>query len=342
MKVKEVKEVIEKLIDHTDLVPLLLGPIGVGKSTIVREICEERGWGFIDVRLRLLSAVDVRGFPVPLKDEDRVEWLRPELLPEKGRGIVFLDEINRAGSETMNAVMQLVLDKKIGQKKLGDGWRIVAAGNRAEDDMINRMPAALRQRFIIIKVEPDVNDVIEYGAKKGWRPEVLSFLKFRSDLVYQPPKIGGDEQAPTPRGWEMVSKVLNAELREELLQEVIGGIVGTGAAVEFMAYVKQYIKWRVEEIVDEVLKTGKYDTEKVKVDEKEKNKLKIALVATLGARASSENLGNVLKFGEMLEEEMRVWLMKMLFQRGLGDEVMKKHSAVWKKFVKEIGTELTK
>ena len=42
---------------------MLWGPPGIGKSTIIREITEEMGIGFIDVRLAQREPVDIRGLP---------------------------------------------------------------------------------------------------------------------------------------------------------------------------------------------------------------------------------------------------------------------------------------
>ena len=50
----------------TQVAPVMIwGAPGVGKSTVIRELCAELGIGFIDVRLAQREPVDIRGLPVP-------------------------------------------------------------------------------------------------------------------------------------------------------------------------------------------------------------------------------------------------------------------------------------
>ncbi|MDQ5898325.1 MAG: hypothetical protein QG612_2411, partial [Pseudomonadota bacterium] len=56
------------------MAPLMLwGAPGVGKSTVIRELCAQEGIGFIDIRLSQREPVDLRGLPVP--QGDQVRWL---------------------------------------------------------------------------------------------------------------------------------------------------------------------------------------------------------------------------------------------------------------------------
>ena len=48
-------------------------------------------------------------------------------------GILFLDELNTAAPMVQASAYQLILDRKIGEYTLPDGWAIVAAGNRESD-----------------------------------------------------------------------------------------------------------------------------------------------------------------------------------------------------------------
>jgi MoxR-like ATPase len=55
-----------------------------------------------------------------------------EMQPRFQRGILFLDEVNRAQDDVLQAIFQLVLDRRVGQYVLPPGWCIVAAGNYME------------------------------------------------------------------------------------------------------------------------------------------------------------------------------------------------------------------
>ena len=95
-----------------------------------------------------------------LKPERRC-WYVPDELPRVERdgefGYLFLDEINTGSPQMMAVMMQLVLDRKVGEYTLPPGWRIIAAGNRVSDRAAaQRMPTALRNRFAHIFCVPSV------------------------------------------------------------------------------------------------------------------------------------------------------------------------------------------
>ena len=171
---------------------------------------EELKIGFIDLRLSQILPEDLRGFPkingvheiqrlVPEQElekemsqgwrylgtlpsglivvesddnsNEQTRWIRSEFLPLAGSGILFLDELPNAEPSKQNAALQLVLDRKLGNYTLPDGWMIVAAGNAAEDRAHVFEPSpALNNRFINIEFPvPTFEEWFEWGAAKSTR-----------------------------------------------------------------------------------------------------------------------------------------------------------------------------
>ena len=62
----ELKEHLIRVVEERLMIAIMIwGPPGIGKSSIVREVAEERNMNFTDLRLSQLSPTDLRGLPVP-------------------------------------------------------------------------------------------------------------------------------------------------------------------------------------------------------------------------------------------------------------------------------------
>lgn len=213
------------------------GPPGAGKSDSVRQASVALGVSLIDFRAALRDAVDIMGLP-GTKD-GATFYNMPAGLPRDGSGILFLDEINSAPSQTQAALYQLVLDRAVGDYHLPDGWQIVAAGNRQTDrGVVHRMPDPLIDRFIHVDFEPDLNDWCQWALSSGIRPEVIAFLRFRPELLHKHDTKRECHAFSTPRGWADVSKILS--LNSVIESDLIRGRVGDGAAGEFNGFLKLY------------------------------------------------------------------------------------------------------
>lgn len=214
------------------------GAPGIGKSDVVRQVAKAKNVPLKDIRALLLDPVDLRGLPF-LSEDKQAKWATPDFLPRDGEGILFLDELNSAAAMVQASCYQLVLDRKLGDYTLPDGWAIVAAGNRESDrGVTTRMPTPLRNRFTHLQFEVDMQEWCEWAIRTSIRPEVIAFIRFRPDLLSV---FDRDANAfPSPRSWAFVSKILKSTPAPGVEHELIAGTVGDGAATEFSAFLATF------------------------------------------------------------------------------------------------------
>ena len=228
MKPSELYEALHALI--AERVPLhIWGACGVGKSQIVSQVAAELKWQFLDIRAVQLDPVDLRG--LPRISADRAEWVPPKFLPIGGQGILFLDELTSAPQMTQAGCYQLVLDRKLGEYRLPDGWVVMAAGNPASARGVHfSMPRPLRNRFVHLDLEPDFMDWCRWAVQAKIRPEIIAFLRFRPALLHVADASSDVNAWPTPRSREMASTVLSGFCAPPA-ERLLGGHHGNRGAV---------------------------------------------------------------------------------------------------------------
>lgn len=232
--------------DSVKIMPPLLikGSPGCGKSSIVRSVCEERGIDFIDVRLSQIEPCDIKGLPVPNRENNTMDWFVNGTWPRdpNGKGIIFLDEITSADRSIQVAAYELVLDRRLGKLyQVPPGYLIVAAGNLTTDKAVATvMSSALANRFMHVQLQEDAESWLEWGRANNIHPSVLGFIAFKPNMLFNMEGENLSSGWPSPRSWERVSKICHIYegSDETLLRTMIYGLIGNGTGVEFMAFHK--------------------------------------------------------------------------------------------------------
>ena len=238
---KAAKRSIRKAI-QTRRPVFLWGPPGIGKSDIVKQIGQDAGREVIDVRLALWEPTDIKGIPYYNAEKGTMVWAPPSELPmdPDSTAIIFLDELNSAPPAVQAAAYQLILNRRVGTYSLPKGVDIVAAGNREGDRGVTyRMPAPLANRFIHLEAKVDFDDFQEWAVMNAVHPEVVGYIGFAKQDLYDFDPKSPSKAFATPRSWVFVSDLLKDDDCDiDTLHNLIAGAVGDGLAVKFMAHRK--------------------------------------------------------------------------------------------------------
>ena len=238
---KAAKRSIRKAI-QTRRPTFLWGPPGIGKSDIVKQIGIDAGREVVDVRLALWEPTDIKGIPYYNADQGKMVWAPPSELPTdpESTAIIFLDELNSAPPAVQAAAYQLILNRRVGTYELPKGVDVVAAGNREGDRGVTyRMPAPLANRFIHLEMKIDFDDFQEWAVMNAVHPEVVGYVGFAKQDLYDFDPKSPSKAFATPRSWVFVSDLLKDDDCDiDTLHNLIAGAVGDGLAVKFMAHRK--------------------------------------------------------------------------------------------------------
>ena len=240
------------------------GDPGEGKSATIN--ADGAAWGYF-VRTLVGSVRDSSDYMgLPTEKDGQTAYLPPSFVKEVNdapKAILFLDELNTCEDLTMAAQLRLLQERYSGDTKLADTVAIVAAINPASIATNGRdLPPAIANRMMHLPWYSDVTDWLSgvltnfahvdtpsmdsmLGAgtdadKVRARSAVTAFLKMNPQLVKKVPTnpIESSKGYPTRRSWTNAMAVLG-ELRpddDDAKLMVLSGLVGKGAATEFLAW----------------------------------------------------------------------------------------------------------
>ena len=235
---------IPQMLEYTtglNMSVMVTGLSGIGKTEQARAFGHaHRGGNIIDTRVSQLDPSDSRG--VPYRDGMISMWAIPSMFPNEERdgliGLWVLDEYLDGARSVKTAFQQLILERRLGDYLVPEGWSIVALGNKREHGGVgDGLSAAQQDRFCHFEAVMDTDALRQHFIKIGVVDSVTSFIKLRPDLAHNQPDRGSNDWAyPTPRSWEKISKMIKANLPQKLRMKLYASLVGEGPASEFIAH----------------------------------------------------------------------------------------------------------
>lgn len=237
MKLNQVKESLPVLMKH-NIVPFIWGAQGVGKTQSVSQVAKDKGLGFVHLHLATQEVGDLVGLLVHNAD-GTVKHARPEWFPTDDKGILFLDELNRAHPDVIQAMFSLITSRTIHTHKLPEGWAIVAAGNYQSDEftVTDTSDRAWMSRFCHIKFEPSVQEFINYAESRK-AVDVADFITEHAESLESKNQKSPDLAiTPDRRSWlEMIAKLDTEDMDKALRMELYSGIIGQSIAAQYVTF----------------------------------------------------------------------------------------------------------
>ena len=203
---------------------LLIGPPGIGKTAIMRQIAEETGAGLVAYSMTHHTRQSAIGLPFISqrsyggRQYSVTEYTMSEIVASiydymadtgKTQGILFLDEINCV-SETLAPVMlQLLQNKTFGTHRLPPDWIIVAAGNPPEyNKSVRELDMATLDRVKNMEIAADLSVWQDYALHQEIHPAVRTYLTVYPEHFYNITNTDRGQLFVTARGWEDLSCIL--------------------------------------------------------------------------------------------------------------------------------------
>lgn len=234
---------------------LLRGNHGIGKSQVVRKAGrliarKEKLEKFpvIDRRLSQMSEGDMVG--LPSTDGHVTRFNPPDWFMKccTEPCLLFLDELNRAVPEVMQAAFQICLDREMSGHKLHPQTRVFSAVNASGAYTVNEIDPALLDRFWTIDLFPTVKEWVVWGrdtSEEGGNivPVMCDFIEANEKYLDPPKHVEPGQVTGSRRSWEKLSLAHIAAGVEEnptdpLFYQLAMGFVGVESAIAYTDYVK--------------------------------------------------------------------------------------------------------
>ena len=237
---------------------LMQGDIGTGKSSTLGELsarkpthhgvyfdCTTKDLG--DMMIPSLQSIDADGCVRMIPNEELGVHLKQPV-------ILMIDEFGKANPSVKNAMLRLMLERKIGSYSLHPDSIVFATTNKGSEGVGDMLPPHARNRMTVIQVrKTDHMDWIEWGINNGIDATLLGWVKDNPQLMASFEDVKDPDENPyifhpqqqraafvTPRSLHAASDILKQReaFDDQTLTAALMGTIGDRGAMDLMSFVK--------------------------------------------------------------------------------------------------------
>lgn len=207
---------------NPQIAPCLVGPTGIGKTAIVKQVAKELGAELVYFNMAQQNQGD-NALPVPHINAGQtlVQYALhhkfQEILDNPNKDyLVMCDELARAQIPVLSEWMTVLNERQIQGQKFGNNVRFVAAMNPSStmkgyedtDYIATEMDPAHLTRFHFIYMKEDRLDWLKWAKENNIHEYVIRFLEDAKNIAYFYGQSVDDVRVRTPKGWEQLSDML--------------------------------------------------------------------------------------------------------------------------------------
>ena len=332
MKFSEAIKTTE-LVLESGSVPLIIGDAGIGKTSLVKKICNEKKYYLVNIDANLLKEGEIGGLPIVENDKTRYAThyklieIEKAIVDNSYDGVLlFIDELNRCEHAVQQELMNLILNREINGYKLDSRVKIIAAMNPSNkydgyedtDYQVVDMDNAQEDRFVWIDLSSDIKEWIKWAmsSEVNVHSHIIEFLSNFPE--YLNVTNSNESIKATPRSWERVAKSYNVYLKSkekypiDIFYNVVKGNIGISIATDFINYIKNIKNplIRVDDLFSYIILPVE-----VKNEIKEESHSRLYILAKNAIRYLGENNTDVNRklFSDLLTcypKDLRLGIMK--------------------------------
>ena len=242
MKPSDVRSLLLKTLP-AGLRCMLVGAPGVGKTSILSQVCAELGYDLVVDYTSMKDPTDYGGIGWPDAASNTMRYLHTPAIVNLSRAkkptVWFLDDFGMGTSAVQASAMQLIRRSEVHGIKIADCVIPVIATNRRQDRAnVSGILDPVKSSFeSIINVEPDLDDLRNWWLGQGLPVNPIAFASLRWELIASPDAPSAEIQnRPNPRTLEHLARLEMLNLPAAVRAEALSGACGEGFAIEYIAF----------------------------------------------------------------------------------------------------------
>ena len=237
---------------------LMQGDMGNGKSSTLKTLAAQMPDHtpcYFDCTTKDLGDITIPNIANLDDGTGYVTYLTNEELGvhHDGPVVLMIDEFGKANPAVKNAMLRLMLERKIGSYSLHPDSLVFATTNKGSEGVGDLLPPHARNRMTVVQVrKTDHMDWIEWGINNDVDHSLLGWVKDNPHLMASFEDVKDPDENPyifhpkqqraafvTPRSLEAASDILKTRsaMDDMTLTAALMGTIGDRGAMDLMAFV---------------------------------------------------------------------------------------------------------